>query len=111
MTATPRSGASRALAGLLAANAFSNTLKPPHIGIHDSESVAPLRFVGFFQIHQVALADIPGVGVAQPSAKQFKVRTWPFTSSTISNSVCVLGPHVCDGRRRRSRSDRSREWW
>ncbi len=46
-------------------------LEPPHIRIHDAEGVAAqILGVGFFELHEVALADVPGVGVVEVSAEQ-----------------------------------------
>ena len=49
-----------------------STFQPPHIRIHHMEGVVPVFVfgVGFLQLHEVALADVPGVGVAQVSAEQ-----------------------------------------
>ena len=41
-----------------------------HVGIHDAEGVAALLLgVGFLELHEVALADVAGVGVAQVSCR------------------------------------------
>jgi hypothetical protein len=46
-------------------------LEPLHVSIHDAESVAT-QFVGIglFELHQIALTDVPGVAVAQVAAEQ-----------------------------------------
>ena len=45
--------------------------QPAPICLHDAEGVAPLLLgVGFFELHEIALADVPAVSVAQISAEE-----------------------------------------
>ena len=48
-------------------------MQPPHVRIHHPEGVATLFLgVSFLQFHEVAFADVPGVGVVQVSAEQIQ---------------------------------------
>ena len=65
-----RSTAQRAPAFLFSC-ASCRRLEPLHIRIHDAEGVAALLLgVGFLELHEVAFADVAGVGVAQVAAEQ-----------------------------------------
>ena len=55
----------RALPLLVLLLILPSGLKPLHIRIHDAEGVAALFVAGFFQLHEVALADVSSVGIVR----------------------------------------------